>query len=1047
MRLECIKWLSLSVLLLILINNCTDKGVDPSVPGQLSIKVISPGAAGATWYANVTYSIIWNSSEGVGNLVTIDLYNDTAKIQTIVTETPNDGLYSWTLPLSIISATGYRIKITSGEIESVYSISGSITIINNCDEYEPDDNAALATLIDTSGTLQYHTISKNDVDWLKFNATNERTYLIHAKGSAYPILQLYAPDGITPVVESGNVGTDSNATAIWTCTNSGIYYCRITSTQSDSLLPYSVNACASNAILTIVSPDSGSIFDGGTSIDIVWVSSTNTGNHVSLYLYRDTALVDTIGKTIYNSGSCSWTIPYNLSISSNYRIKIVSSNDTSLNEYSNYFTINKPTYSLMVTTPDISTQWNTGTENIIYWSSTGTFEFSVNLDLYDSVTYLGTIAQNINKSIGSYSWRVPSSLQTSKNYRIRISNPGDTLIYDFSDYFTINYIPSSLNITTPTTGANWETGTLSLIQWNYSGNAGNFLRLDLYDSISLVTNIVGGTATTQKEYTWAIPPSIATGPYRLKITCVEDTTLSGFSEFFTITKIPASITVLTPCSTDVWDVISTYAINWSFLGMNGSAISIDLYNDSTMETTVTSNTAVNDSNYSWSLPSDLAGGDKYRIKITCNGDSTVYDYSDYFTIIPIPNRITVTSPATASQWNTGTTNSIRWTYTLNPGPYVKIELYDSSIYLQTIDSSVATSSQVYSWTVPSDLDSSELYQIKVSSTTIDSVFDYSDTFTIVFIPSGINITTPTTGTNWTAGSSYTIYWNSVGNVPGNYVSIHLYDSTTWTTTIDSDVSLAGGSYRWTIPSTITGGNRCRIKIVSTTDTTVDGYSNYFTITEQPKRLTVTVPTNNTLWKAGENNSIYWTYVGSPGPNVKIELYDSSLFVHTVTASVKTTNGTYLWLVPTSLKTGSGYQIKVSSTTIDTVFDFSETFTIENAVITDQYEPDSVYTLATLIAKDGPVQTHALSPDDLDWLTFEAVSATTYTIVTGGTLDTYLNLFSTNGTTLLTSDDDSGTDLNATIVWECTTTGTYYFRVHGNFKGRGPRAGYYTVSIR
>ncbi len=1047
MRSDYLKWLSISLFLIILLVGCTDTGIDPSDPGQYSIEVTAPGSAGATWYANVNYTINWKSKLPAGDLVAIDLYKDTAKIITIAKETPDDSSYSWTLPLNVTTGYDYLIKITSRSIESAYGLSKNITIINNYDEYEPDDNPALATLIDTNGTSQHHTISKSDVDWLKFSATKDRTYLINAHGNAYPNLKLYKTDGTTPIADSSNGGADSNATAIWTCPANGTYYCRITSTRSDSLLPYSVNVSAGDAILTIVSPGSGSSFYGGSPIAISWNRSSNTGNHVSLSLYRNDTLVETIGNTIYNSGSCSWTIPYSLPTSSKYRIKIASHLDTSINDYSGYFTINKPTYSFTITAPSANTKWSTGTVNTIAWSYLSDFDFNVNIELYDSAAYIGNIAANVKISGRSFSWRIPSSLQTSSKYRIKMVNPNDPSVYDYSDYFTITYVPSSLVITTPSASNNWETGTQNVIYWTYSGNVGNFVRLDLHDSTSLVKNVVGGTSTTKKEYNWAIPPSISTGKYRLKITCVEDTTLYGFSEFFTITKIPASITVITPCSTDVWDVISTYTINWSFSGMSGSYITIELYNDSTLETTVSSYTSVNDSSYSWSLPSDLVGGDRYRIKTICNGDSTVFDYSDYFTIIPIPNRITVTSPVATSQWNTGTTYSIRWTYTLNPGPYVKIELYDSSAYLQTIDSGVSTSSQAYSWAVPSNLDSSELYQVKVSSTTIDSVFDYSDTFTIVYIPSGINITTPTTGTNWTAGSSHYIYWSSVGTVPGNYVSVHLYDSTTWVTTIATNVNRLNGMYNWAIPSTITGGNRCRIKIMSTTDTTVDGFSNYFTITEQPKRLTVTVPNNTTLWKVCENNSIYWTYIGSPGPHIKIELYDSSLFVHTVTASVNTTNNTYLWLVPTSLKSSSKYQIKATSTTIDTVFDYSETFTIENPVINDQYEPDSVYTLATLIAKGGPAQTHALSAEDVDWLKFNADSGTTYTISTDGSLDTYLNLFSINGTTLLDSDDDSGTALNALIAWVCQTSGTYYFRVHGNFKGRGPLAGYYTVSVR
>ena len=60
---------------------------------------------------------------------------------------------------------------------------------------------------------------------------------------------------------------------------------------------------------------------------------------------------------------------------------------------------------------------------------------------------------------------------------------------------------------------------------------------------------------------------------------------------------------------------------------------------------------------------------------------------------------------------------------------------------------------------------------------------------------------------------------------------------------------------------------------------------------------------------------------------------------------------------------------------------------------------------------------------------------------------YLNLFGTSGTALLNSDDDSGVNQNAMIVWTCVSNGMYYFRVHGNFKKKRILAGNYTISVQ
>jgi LPXTG-site transpeptidase (sortase) family protein len=112
---------------------------------------------------------------------------------------------------------------------------------------------------------------------------------------------------------------------------------------------------------------------------------------------------------------------------------------------------------------------------------------------------------------------------------------------------------------------------------------------------------------------------------------------------------------------------------------------------------------------------------------------------------------------------------------------------------------------------------------------------------------------------------------------------------------------------------------------------------------------------------------------------------------------------------------------------------------------DSYEPDNIYSQASLITTDGTQQsrTNALATD-IDWIRFNAISGHTYQIRTILTNeinqsdnlanDTYLYLYDTNGTTQLTSNDDVGNTTwylgayfyrESIITWTAPSTAQYY----------------------
>jgi hypothetical protein len=107
---------------------------------------------------------------------------------------------------------------------------------------------------------------------------------------------------------------------------------------------------------------------------------------------------------------------------------------------------------------------------------------------------------------------------------------------------------------------------------------------------------------------------------------------------------------------------------------------------------------------------------------------------------------------------------------------------------------------------------------------------------------------------------------------------------------------------------------------------------------------------------------------------------------------------------------------------------------------DSYEEDDDYTTANEILYETDAtgtydQFHSISPsEDEDWLYFSANNGDTYIIemypVQGGiSFDSYLELYDTDGTTLLDEDDSGGTGSYSMITWTCPATGTYYIRTY------------------
>ena len=340
----------------------------------------------------------------------------------------------------------------------------------------------------------------------------------------------------------------------------------------------------------------------------------------------------------------------------------------------------------------------------------------------------------------------------------------------------------------------------SIYDINWTDNLSENIRIDLYKDGRQYSTIARNTAS-DGHYRWTTPNSLAgSNNYQIRISSETDSSVSDVSDrTFSITAKP-TITVNALNSGNPLTIGNTVALTWSD-NISGN-VKIDLYKGNQFARTITSSTPSN-GRYNWRIPNNLATGSDYRLKITST-DNAVSDFSNNSFVINPKPAIAVTSPSERSTLILGSTVALKWNDNLAGN--VKIELYEGSQKVQTITNSTS-SDGLFNWTIPTNLNRSDSYRIKV--TALDgSTSDFSDsTFTITPQPI-LTVNSPDGGNTLTAGNTVTLRWSD--NINGD-VNIELYKGTQKVQTIAS-VTPSDGRYDWRIPDNLAAGSDYRLKI-------------------------------------------------------------------------------------------------------------------------------------------------------------------------------------------------------------------------------------------
>jgi hypothetical protein len=142
-------------------------------------------------------------------------------------------------------------------------------------------------------------------------------------------------------------------------------------------------------------------------------------------------------------------------------------------------------------------------------------------------------------------------------------------------------------------------------------------------------------------------------------------------------------------------------------------------------------------------------------------------------------------------------------------------------------------------------------------------------------------------------------------------------------------------------------------------------------------ITVTSPTGSSNWETGTLHPIMWNSSNNPGSSVKIELYKGSSLIQTIISSTND-DGSYSWVIPTSLADDSDYRIKITATLDSSCYDYSSYF--------DIYTPCSI----NVTSPDGDCW-EVGQVYDINWVSEDTSGNVKIDLYKGGSLDRVITL--------------------------------------------------------
>lgn len=288
----------------------------------------------------------------------------------------------------------------------------------------------------------------------------------------------------------------------------------------------------------------------------------------------------------------------------------------------------------------------------------------------------------------------------------------------------------------------------------------------------------------------------------------------------TITSTAIYIWLSSPDGGEVWETGTSHIITWQSSGVEKVKIE---YSD---DNGVSWNLLANDVNaatgsYSWT-PAGIQS-DKCLVRVTSVFDTSVKGISSApFTITP--PYVKLTAPNGGEVWETGTSQTISWTYQGVGNIKIELSSDDGATWTQ-IAFSVAASQKSFSLQAPGTV--SDRCLVRVSDTANASISDMSDAaFRIE--ESFIRVSAPNGGEKWESGQTMTIAWSASSGIANVRIDFSSDNGTTWRTITDKTAA-SEGSFSWKAPNL--SSPQCLVRVSDVMNTSLSDRSDgTFTIT-------------------------------------------------------------------------------------------------------------------------------------------------------------------------------------------------------------------------
>lgn len=371
-----------------------------------------------------------------------------------------------------------------------------------------------------------------------------------------------------------------------------------------------------------------------------------------------------------------------------------------------------------------------------------------------------------------------------------------------------------------------------------------------------------------------------------------------------------TVTVLAPNGGEEWTAGSSHTIMWTTTDAAGPDVDIRLFKAGILERVIQFG-AQNTGAYVWTLPTDLAPGADYTVEIASVSVPAAVDQSDAaYTVSPAVPSV-ISSPSGGETWLTGEARAVVWHKGAIDGNTVELYLVrgqsDPSPGGETIIVLNHPNNGSFLWTIPPGVVPDSNYRVKIVGGTVEA---YSDNYFSI-MQSSLQLLAPNGGEKWLAGTTRTVTWSATG-AAGPDVSINLYKGGAFDSALAASTPNTG-SFSWAIPALQALGTDYSVRVTSIAQPTLFDESDVaFSIGSSAG--IITSPVGGEVWLGGETGVITWEQGAVDSSTVALYLVkgqsDPSPGGETPIILDYPNNGSFPWVIPSSLLSDTDYRVKL-----------------------------------------------------------------------------------------------------------------------------------------